>query len=105
MDYAFVLKAGFMGFALSLGCLLLVFYVAGTMLKISQRRFVRVFVLAGIVSFAAVDAYLYYKIRVRAITPAQLFLVGCIGGWIGGIFFGLINARTFLMSALKPDAR
>lgn len=101
MDLSLVLKAGFMGFALSLGALLLVFYIVGAILRISRRYFVRVFVLAAVASFVAVDVYLYYKIRIAMVEQSQLFLVGCIGGWLGGIFFGLINMRRFLSSTLK----
>ncbi|MDQ7783809.1 MAG: hypothetical protein RDU20_13080 [Desulfomonilaceae bacterium] len=101
MDFAVVLKAGFMGFALSLGVLLLVFYVAGIVLKTSDKYFLRVFILACIVSFIAVYAYLHYKIRVSVVEQAQFFLVGCIGGWLGGILFGATNLRKFFKRTLR----
>lgn len=101
MDISIVLKAGFMGFALSLGAVLLVFYVAGILLKVSQKYFVRVFILACIVAFLAIDGYLYYKIRISLVKQAQFFLVGCIGGWIGGILFSVTNLRQFLRRTLR----
>lgn len=101
MDFSVILKAGFMGFALSLGTLLLVFYVAGIVLKVSGKYFVRVFILACIAAFAAVDAYLYYKIRISLVNQAQFFLVGCIGGWLGGMLFSVTNLRQFLKRTLR----
>jgi len=101
MDFSIILKAGFMGFALSLGVLLLVFYIAGIVLKVSEKYFVRVFILACIAAFIAVDAYLYYKIRISLVNQAQFFLVGCIGGWLAGILFGVTNLRRFLRRTLR----
>ena len=101
MDVSVILKAGFMGFALSLGALLLVFYVAGIILKVSGKYFVRVFILACIAAFLAVDVYLYYKIRVSLVKQAEFFLVGCIGGWLAGILFGMTNLRQFLKRTLR----
>ncbi|MFH1113380.1 MAG: hypothetical protein V1792_05620 [Pseudomonadota bacterium] len=101
MDFSVILKAGFMGFALSLGTLLLVFYIAGIVLNVSGKYFMRVFILACIAAFAAVDAYLYYKIRVSLVEHAQFFLVGCIGGWLGGMLFSVTNLRQFLRRTLR----
>ncbi len=101
MDFSVILKAGFMGFALSLGALLLVFYIAGVVLKVSEKYFVRVFILACIAAFIAVDAYLYYKIRVSLAKQTQFFLVGCIGGWLGGMLFSVTNLRQFLRRTLR----
>lgn len=101
MDLSVMLKAGFMGFALCVGTLMLVFYVAGMALKVSEKYYVRVFVLAVIASFLAVDAYLYYKIKVSLVEQAQVFLAGCIGGWLGGMIFSVANMRPFLRRTLR----
>ncbi len=101
MDFSVILKAGFMGFALSLGVLLLVFYVAGIVLKVSKKYFARLFILACIAAFVAADAYLYYKIRISLVKQPQFFLVGCVGGWLAGIFFGMTNLRQFLKRTLR----
>ena len=101
MDFSVMLKAGFMGFALSMGSVMLVFYVAGIVLKVSERYFVRVFVLAAIAAFLAVDGYLYYKIKISLVRQPQVFLAGCIGGWLGGILFSVTNMRRFLKRTLR----
>jgi hypothetical protein len=100
MDFSLMLKAGFMGFALSLGALMLVFYVAGVLLKVSQRHFLRVAILACVTAFIAVDIYLYYKIQISLVEQSQVFLAGCIGGWLGGLLFALTNLRQFLKRTL-----
>ncbi|MEW6138217.1 MAG: hypothetical protein AB1733_08295 [Thermodesulfobacteriota bacterium] len=101
MDFSIVLKSGFMGFALAVGILMLVFYLCGVVLTVARRYFVRVFTLAAVASFVGVYAFLHYKIRVSPVPQPELFLVGCIGGWLAGIFFGLVNLRRFLTSTLK----
>lgn len=101
MDLYVVLRAGFMGFALSLGILLLVFYVLGVGCRVARRHFVRVFTLAAVASFVAAYIYLHYKIRVLQVDQPELLLVGCIGGWLAGIVFGLVNLRRFLAGSLK----
>ena len=98
MDFGLLIKAGFLGFALSLVVLMLVFYIVGSFLRVWQKNFVRVFILAAVVSFVVVDLFLYYKIRVSQIPDAQLFLTGCVGGWLGGIFSGLTHMKRFLIS-------
>lgn len=100
-DFLVVVKAGFMGFAVSLASQMLVFYMAGALLNISRKRFVRVFVLAAVVSFVAVYLLLHYKIRVLQTPEALLFLSGCVGGWLGGIFSGLTHVKPFLLSLCK----
>lgn len=97
MDFATIIKGGFMGFALSLGVQLLVFYIAGFFLRISNRNFGRVFVVAGIASFLAVYALLHYKIRVSATPESPFFLAGCVGGWLGGIISGLTQVKPLLL--------
>jgi hypothetical protein len=98
MNVALFLKAGFMGFALSLGVLMLVFYLVGGYVRVSQTNFTRVFVLAGLASFLVMDVFLYYKIMVVATPEAQLFLAGCVGGWLSGILSGFTNMKKFLLS-------
>jgi hypothetical protein len=97
MNIALFLKAGFMGFALSLGMLMLVFFLVGRFLRVSQKNFIRIFVLAGLASFLVMDAFLYYKIRVTGTPDAQLFLTGCVGGWVSGILAGLTNMKKLLL--------
>lgn len=101
MDFGLLLKAGFSGFALSLGVLMLVFYVVGSFLPVWQKNFRRVFLLAAVVSFVVVDLFLYYKIRVSQVPDPHIFLTGCIGGWLGGIFSGLTQMKRFLLSFHK----
>jgi hypothetical protein len=101
MDFGLLLKAGFSGFALSLGVLILMFYVIGSLVRVGQKNFVRVFILAAVVSFVVVDLFLYYKIRVSQVPNAQLFLTGCVGGWLGGIFSGLTQMKRFLLNLRK----
>ena len=52
---------------------MLVFYVVGSFLRVWQKNFVRVFILAAVVSFVVVDLFLYYKIRVSQIPDARAF--------------------------------
>jgi hypothetical protein len=61
-EFYLLLKAGFMGFALCLGVLMLVFYVLGIFMQVSERNFMRLFLVAGLISFVALDLFLYYKI-------------------------------------------
>jgi hypothetical protein len=98
MNVALFLKAGFMGFALAMGVLMLVFYLVGGFVRLSPNNFVRVFVLAGLASFLVMDVFLYYKIRVALTPDAQLFLAGCVGGWLSGILSGLTTLKKFLMT-------
>ncbi len=101
MDYYAMLRAGFMGFALSLGIQMLVFYVAGTFAGATRRAFLRVFVLGVVASFAAVDALLYYRIYILHVPEAGVFLSGCVGGWLAGVTFGFIQMRPYLMKFLR----
>lgn len=98
MQVALFLKAGFMGFALAMGVLMLVFYLVGGYVRLSQKNFVRVFLLGGLASFLVMDVFLYYKIRVVANPDAQLFLAGCVGGWLSGILSGLTTLKRFLLT-------
>jgi hypothetical protein len=101
MDFYAVLRAGFMGFALSLGVQMLVFYVAGTFLGIARGAFIRVFILGAVASFVAVDALLYYRIYIMHIPEAAAFLSGCIGGWLSGVTFGFTQIRSYLVRFLR----
>lgn len=101
MDLTVILKAGFMGFALSIGVQILVFYAAAKSFGVTKARFVRVFVLAAVVSFLVVDLFLYYKIRVSDIPDAQMFLAGCVGGWFAGLMSGLTQLRRFLLQIMR----
>jgi len=98
MDFSLILKAGFMGFVLSAGVLILVFYVAGGVVPLSGKNFVRVFALAAVASFLAVYVFLYYKISSYQAPDAQVFLAGCVGGWLAGIFSGLTTLKKLLLS-------
>lgn len=97
MDFFVILKGGFMGFALSLGVLILVFYIVGAFVKISSKNFVRVFILAGVASFVAVYVLLHYRISVSPTPDAPLFLAGCVGGWLAGIVSGLTQMKSLLL--------
>ncbi|MBI5568506.1 MAG: hypothetical protein HY914_01025 [Desulfomonile tiedjei] len=101
MDYMLFVKAGFTGFALGIGVLILVFYLVGAFVRVTRKNFVRVFVAAALLSFLAVDLFLYHKIRSMGGTEAQLFLAGCIGGWLGGILAGLTNMKGLLLGLRK----
>jgi heme/copper-type cytochrome/quinol oxidase subunit 4 len=90
-----------MGFALSIGVQMLVFYVAAKSFGVSKARFVRVFVLAAVASFLVVDLFLYYKVRVADIPDAQMFLAGCVGGWLAGLMSGLTQLRPFLLNLMR----
>lgn len=98
MDSMMAVKAGFMGFALSMGVLMLAFFVLGRFVTVSAESFVRLFVVAGLASFLAIDVFLYYKIRVEQLSHSEFFLVACLGGWLGGIFSGLTNMKKLLIS-------
>ena len=93
-----MLKAGFLGFAVSLGSLMLVFYLAGGFVKITNRNFIKVFVLAGIVSFLCAYLLLQLKISSYQESDAVVFLAGCIGGWLSGIISGLTHMKGLLLS-------
>lgn len=101
LDYFVILKAGFMGFALSLGVQMLVFYLVGGVVRVTEKNFLRTFILAAVASFLAVDALLYYKISVSRTPDAPLFLSGCVGGWLGGIISGLTQMKPLLLKLRK----
>lgn len=97
MNVILLLKAGFLGFALSMGPLMLVFYVVGGFLRITERNFFRVFMLGGIVSFLMAYVFLHLKIGSYQDTDAMLFLAGCVGGWLSGILSGLTHMKRLLL--------
>ncbi|MBI5252049.1 MAG: hypothetical protein HY912_21350 [Desulfomonile tiedjei] len=97
MNVFLLLKAGFSGFALSLGALMLVFYVVGAFLRVTERNFLRVFMLAGIASFVATYVFLHLKIAAYQESDAMLFLAGCVGGWLSGILSGLTHMKRLLL--------
>jgi hypothetical protein len=97
MNVILLLKAGFLGFALSMGPLMLVFYVVGGFLRITERTFVRVFMLGGIVSFLMTYVFLHLKIGSYQDTDAMVFLAGCVGGWLSGIISGLTHMKRLLV--------
>jgi hypothetical protein len=101
MDYMLPLKAGFMGFSVSLGVQLLGFYLLGTLLGLEKRSFIKAFTLVAVVSFLAVYVLLHYKTQDYQAAHALLFLAGCVGGWLGGIFSGLTSLRGTLMRLLR----
>jgi hypothetical protein len=101
MDLMLLMKAGFAGFALTVGVIMLTFYVAGWILKISGTNYRRVLLLGCLASFLVIDSFLYYKIRISGIEGGQLFLSGCIGGWLGGLAFVATQLKRFLLDFLK----
>lgn len=101
MDFMAVLRAGFMGFALALGVQMLVFYLAGAFLGVSRKAFIRVFALAAIASFIAVDVLLYYRIHILQVSEAVVLLSGCVGGWLSGLTFCFMQMRSYLTRLLK----
>ena len=101
MDILLLLKAGFIGFAMCLGVQMLVFYLIGRFLPVSERNFMRIFILAGVISFLALDFFLYYRITVSQVPNAEIFLAGCIGGWLGGIVSGLTHMKRFFLSIAR----
>lgn len=100
MDMFVPIKAGFLGFILSVGIEILVFYVVGNVKGLRGQSFTRVFILAAVAAFLAVDIFLYYRVYLSETVQSQMFLVGCIGGWVGGIFFGLTQLKPLLRSLL-----
>jgi uncharacterized protein with PQ loop repeat len=101
MDIFLIIKAGFMGFALCLGVLFLVFFLVGFIVRVTEKNFARVFILAALASFVAIDLFLYYKIVVSRVPGAPIFLAGSVGGWLAGITSGLTNMKRFLTTLRK----
>ena len=101
MDILILLKAGFIGFAMCLGVQMLVFFLIGRYMAVSERNFMRIFILAGVISFLALDLFLYYRITVSQVPNAEIFLAGCIGGWLGGIVSGLTHLKSFFLSIAR----
>jgi hypothetical protein len=100
MDMFPIIKAGFMGFVLSVGVLVLVFYFIGGVLGLRQQRFVRVFLLAAIASFIVMDLYLYKKLTLPLDPKGTVMLAAHIGGWLSGIFSGLTHMKPLLLRCL-----
>jgi len=103
MDIFLLLKSSFACFALCTGALMLCFFVFGSLLKVSATQFSRVFLVGALFSFLLTDLFLYYKIVSSRVDNAELFLVGTVGGWLGGIFFGLTQLNPLLKSLLKTS--
>jgi hypothetical protein len=101
LDFIFLLKAGFMGFSLSVGVQILIFFLMGRFIAVDAKRFNRVFIIAAVASFVAVYFFLRYKILISQIADAQLFLTGCIGGWLAGLLFGGTQLKRFLLGLGK----
>lgn len=97
MDLIFLLKASFMGFALSIGAQTLVFFLAGRVAAVSSKSFNRVFLVASVASFIGIYLLLHYKIRVVQVADSQLLLCGCVGGWLAGLLFGGTRLKRFLL--------
>ena len=49
----------------------------------------------------AMDIFLYYKVYLSQTVQSQVFLVGCIGGWAGGICFGLTQLKPVLLGMAR----
>jgi hypothetical protein len=101
MDLMLLMKAGFAGFALAVGVIMLTFYVAGWILRIGRTNYKRVMILGCLASFLVIDSFLYYKTRIGGIQDGQLFLAGCVGGWLGGLTFVSTQLKRFLLDCLK----
>jgi len=101
MDLYLTLKAGFMGFVLALGVQVLVFYLLGSVVGVHKRSFLYAFSLAAAASFVAVCVLLYYRAHDYRPAEAELFLAGCVGGWIGGVLSAFTNLRRLLAGFLK----
>jgi hypothetical protein len=86
-----------MGFALSVGVQMLIFFLTGRVYRVADKNFTRVFMLAAIASFIAIYLFLHYKIRVVQVDDAQQFLSGCVGGWLAGLLFGVTRLKRFLL--------
>ncbi|MFC1834634.1 hypothetical protein ACFL2Q_07865 [Thermodesulfobacteriota bacterium] len=101
MDFLQMVKSGFMGFALSLGVLILVFYVSGAFLGVTRKWYVRVLTLGGIASFVAVYILLKYKLSntPEALTP--IYFAAYVGGWLGGLFSGMTQMKSTLTKLLR----
>lgn len=101
MDLMLPLKAGFMGFAVALGVQLLGFYLLGALVGLQKSSFIKAFTLTGIASFVGVYLLLRYKTPDYQSAQALLFLAGCVGGWLGGIFSCLTSLRRTLIGFLR----
>jgi len=77
---------------------MLTFFLAGRVLDVTAKNFNKVFVIAVVAAFVAIYFFLHYKIRIAQIADAQLFLSGCVGGWLAGILFGGTRLKRFLLS-------
>jgi archaellum component FlaF (FlaF/FlaG flagellin family) len=101
MDYNLLIKAGFMGFAASVGAISLTFVVAGYLLQIHRKSFSRVYLLASVVSFATVYALLHFKIRAVGLDSPQIYLTGVVGGWLASLVFSVTQFKNFLRNLLQ----
>ncbi|AFM25115.1 hypothetical protein Desti_2433 [Desulfomonile tiedjei DSM 6799] len=77
---------------------MLVFFIAGKFMSTSGRSFIRVFLLAGIVSFLITYVFLHFKLTDYRDMDAMLFLAGCVGGWLSGIIAGLTHMKKLLLN-------
>lgn len=102
MSYGAMIKAGFMGFALAVGGLMLVFFVAGTLFKATERAFSKVFLVGGIVTFLLVSVFLQYRLQVSPDFAHPVIGAACIGGWLAGLISGATQLKIFLRRFLLP---
>lgn len=98
MNWLLIVKAGFIGFSISVGVMMLVFYVAGFLMKVTQRHFLTLFAIGVVSSLVA----LYGVVQLRAPNyeglDLSLFSAGSLGGWIGGIMSSLTSLRRILIN-------
>jgi hypothetical protein len=100
MDYFLVLKAGCLAFALCIGVLMLVFFVAGQYVHVPKGYYVKVFLPASVASFIAVYALLHLKMP-TTMPDGMFYLSGCIGGWLSGLTYGATMLKKVLRSFLR----
>ncbi|MCX5872928.1 MAG: hypothetical protein NTY51_06800 [Deltaproteobacteria bacterium] len=101
MDYNLLIKAGFMGFAASIGAISVIFWLMGFLFKIDKLKFNRIYMLACVVSFGTTYLLLHLKIRSSGIDSPEIFLVGVIGGWLSSVLFGITQFKNILRNFLR----
>ena len=101
MDFNLLIKAGFMGFAASVGAISIVFLLTGYLLKIRRQRFSTVYLLACVVSFATVYVLLRLKIMSGGLESPEVYLTGIVGGWLASLVFCVTQFKNFLRNFLR----
>jgi hypothetical protein len=97
MSVFLIIKAGFIGFILALGPLILVFYLFGAYLGLPERKFTRLFLIAAIVSFGLMYWLLQSKMAGPGQPMAPTYFSGVVGGWLGGLAAGATTIKPVLI--------